>query len=167
MESFKNSNFVTKFCKITGTCKSCRTCTNNCNLNTIRFRFNSIIIAVSHMVVSYESFKTTDRNRFALDTTDTFSFTLIFLWTNTSANSRKTISACDNLVSFFKFSCSNLSNKLRYTYTYRTTTHTRFVLTVNTTSCFFHSHFFSITQSNFFKILITYVRILLRHWNLC
>ena len=46
---------------------------------------------------------------------------------------------------FFKFSCSNLSNKLRYTYTYRTTTHTRFVLTVNTTSCFFHSHFSSVS----------------------
>ena len=82
------------------------------------------------MIIRNESFHTSDTNRLSLDTTDTFTLTLVLLWTYTSADCRKCVLTCDNLISSLKVSFCYLFDKSRDWYVYWTSTYTRFILTV-------------------------------------
>ena len=89
MKSLEYSYIITCFCKISCTGKSGRTGTDNCNFVSILNFCSSWFDVMLQSVVSNESLQFTDGNSLALLTADTLSLTLGFLWTYTTADSRK------------------------------------------------------------------------------
>ena len=89
MKSFKNSNLITHFCKITRTGKACRAGSYNGNFFPFflfcAFRLNVIFCCP----VGYKTFQLTDGDRLSLNSPDTFSLTLAFLRAYTAAHRGK------------------------------------------------------------------------------
>ena len=138
MQCFKDSYIVTKFCQISCTGQTGRTGTDNCNFMTVflcrSFRFDTVFFGP----VSYETLQFTDGYRFAFDTTDTFSFTLCFLWTYTTTD------------------CRNID-------AYRTSLNAFGIFTGQTSGSLFHSFFFVISKTYFIKVCCSYFRCLLSY----
>ena len=84
-----NGYVIAKLCKISCACKSGRTGTNDGNSVSVACRFYGFFLTEGIVPVGNETLKATDSNRLSLDTSDTLGFTLRFLRTNSTANSRK------------------------------------------------------------------------------
>ena len=115
------------------------------------------------MPVGNESFKSSDSYRFSVETLNTESFTLVFLRTNSSADSWKCTCIADDLISCFEISFSNLSNEFRDPYHYRTTLSARLLSALETSHSFIYCHLRCISFCHFFEVSCSYDRILLRH----
>ena len=152
MKRFKDSHIVTQLCKVTGTGKSRRARTDHGYFLSVFLCSRSWFHAILSCPVSHKTFQLTDGNCFTLDTTDTFSFTLAFLWANTSTDSRKCRRFGNHFVCFFKVSFFYFMNKTRNINAYRTSLYTFCILTVQTSGSFFHCLFFIISQTYFVKI---------------
>ena len=116
------------------------------------------------MIICNKAFKPADRHGIALNTSYTFCFTLLFLRTNSAADSRKGRSSAYNFICLFKLALSNIRNKFRDGNINRASIHTRLMLTIQTALCFRNRSFSIIAECNLFKILISYKRLLVRHW---
>ena len=163
MQCFKDSYIVTKFCQISCTGQTGRTGTDNCNFMTVflcrSFRFDTVFFGP----VSYKTLQFTDGYRFAFDTTDTFSFTLCFLWTYTTTDCRQCTGLSDYFVCFCKVTFLHFFNERRNIDTYRTSLNTFGIFTGQTSGSLFHSFFFVISKTYFIKVCCSYFRCLLSY----
>ena len=165
VQCFVQSYFVTKFCQIACSSQTGRTAAYDSHFLTFGSNisnFNSIKTILTS-VVSYETFQTTNSNRFAFDTKHTFTFALVFLRANATANCRQAILAFQDFNCFSEVFFSNCFDKFRNFYVYRTAFYTTRFRAVQAALCFIHCHFFSITKSYFFKVFITDISRLFRH----
>ena len=89
MKSFENRYLVAHLCQIASTSQTCRAGSHNSHLMTF---FLSCYLGYKTILsgpVCNKALQLSNGNRLALDTTDTLSFTLAFLRTYPSADSRK------------------------------------------------------------------------------
>ncbi len=110
--------------------------------------------------VSHETLQLADRNRLSLNAADTLTLTLALLRADTAAYSRKGRSLADDLIGCFDIAFLDLLNKSWNINRNRTSLDTLRILTINTTGGLPHCLFFIISQTYFFKICRTYLRIL-------
>ena len=89
MKCLENGYFVAQLCKVTCTGQTGRTRTENSYLDAVSSLWLSWYNTILSGPVCYKTLQLTDRNRITLKTTDTFSFTLAFLWADTSADCRQ------------------------------------------------------------------------------
>ena len=160
MKCFEYSYIVTRFCKITCTGKSGRTGTDNCNFVSVLHFCASRFDVMLQSVISNKSFQFTDGNSFTLLTTDTLSFTLGFLRTYTTTDSRKCRRKSDYFVSFFHVAFFDMFDESRDIDRYRTSLYAFRFLAAQTSLSFFHCFFLIISKTNLFKVCCTYLRIL-------
>ncbi len=160
MKCFENRNFIAKFCKIACTGKTCRARTDNRYFMSICLFSFLRLDTVFASPVCYKTFQFTDGNWFAFETTDTFSFALAFLWTNTTTNCWKCTRLRDNLIRSFKVSIFYFLDKCWNVDRNRTSLHTKCIFTIQTTFCFCYCFFFVVTVTYFFKILCTFLCVL-------
>ena len=156
MKCLKYSYIVTKFCKVSCTCKSGRARTDHSNFVSVLCLGTFWFDVILKSVICNESLQFSDRNCLAFDSADTFSFTLGFLWAYTSTDSRKCTGFTDYFISFFDISFFYFLDKCRDIDRYRTSLNTSCILTVKTSCSLFHSFFFIISKTNFFKVCSTY-----------
>ena len=109
------------------------------------------------------AFKSADCHRFAFNAAYALHFALGFLRADTAAYCRKGAGAGDDLIRFFKFALGYVSDKFRDGNAYGTAGNTGAIFAVKTALSLVDGLLFGIAESNFFKILVTYVRILNRH----
>ena len=89
VKSLVNGDVVAALCKISCAGKTGRTGTNDGNSVSVARRSYGFFGAEGIVPIGNETLKTTDANGLSLDTSDTLGFTLRFLRTNSTANSRK------------------------------------------------------------------------------
>ena len=121
MKCLKYSNFITLFRQFTCTGDSSWSGSDHSYLLTVLLNVIFHLFFVCHVIISNKTFQTSDTNRFSLYTTNTLSFTLLFLWADTSTNGRQCIFSGDNLICSLKIPFCHFSDKFRNRYIYRTT----------------------------------------------
>ena len=160
MKCFKYCHIIAQLCKISCACKSGWTRTDYSDLMPVllfcSFRFNIML----QCIICNKTLQLSDRYRISLDSTDTLSFTLRFLWADTSTNCRKCGRLTDDLISLFDISFLYFLNKCRNINRYRTSFDTFCIFTIETSGCLFHCLFLIISKANFFKIRCTHFWIL-------
>ena len=165
MECFENGYRIAFFCQVASTCQRRRTGTDNGNFLAVLSGFSGHFIAVCHVPVSHETFQTTDGNGFAFDGTHAFRFALTFLRTYTTADSRQSVCGSDDLISCHKVAFCYFRDEFGNAYVYGTSADTGFVFAVQTAGSFFHGHFRCVAHGYFFKVFISHIRCLFRHFD--
>ena len=157
MQAFKDCYIIALCCQVTGTCKSCRTCSYNshlgasrkfCSFGVFRFILCRIcfqLFSMSCIPVCDKAFQTTDSNRFAFFPTYAVFLTLIFLRANSTAYTRQRTCRTDHLISALKVALCNLCNEFRDPNHDRTSMCTWLFPTVETAHRFVDSHLWSIS----------------------
>ena len=165
MECFKNSHCIACFCQVASTCQRGRTGTDNSYFFAVLSGFFRHFVAVCHVPVSYKPFQTADSNSFAFDGTDAFRFALAFLRAYTTADSRQSVCGGDDFISCHKVAFCHFRDEFGDAYVYRASADTGFVFAVQTAGCFFHDHFRCVAHGYFFKVFISHIRCLFRHFD--
>ena len=102
MQRLENGHIIAHLRQIACTGQTCRAGTDNGYLFSLLFGSADRTDVVFSCPVRYETLQFADGHRFALNTTDTFSFTLAFLRADTTADSGKCAGFADNLISSCK-----------------------------------------------------------------
>ena len=120
-----------------------------------------------HCVVGSETLQTTDRNRLALDAADTLALALTLLRADTTADCREGTGLLDLVVGFNKLALLDQVDEIRNLDVDRTSFYTRLILAVQAAVCLVNCGLSIVAEGYFLKVLISYVRILLRNRVFC
>ena len=115
------------------------------------------------MIIRNKSFKTTNGNRLAFNASYALALALIFLRTNSAANSGKARGLGNDFISFFKLALCNLGNKIGNINPYGAAADARLIFAVKAALCLLNRLLGSIAERNLFKITVSYIRLLLGH----
>ena len=166
MERLKDSHVITHTCKIACAGKACRAGTDDRDLVAVlfsrRFRFDSLFSCA----VCNKTLEFSDRNSFAFDAADTFSFALCLLRTYTAADSGKRAGFADDLIRLLKIAFFHFMNEGRDIDRNRTSGHTFGIFTIKAAACFCHGLFLIISEAHLVKIGRPYFGILFSDGNL-
>ena len=122
--------------------------------------------AILSSPIRNKTLQLTDGYRFALNATDTFTFTLTLLRTYAATDCRKCAGLGDNLVSPLKIASLYFCDEIRNIDVYRTALNSHCIFAVQATLSLCHRFFFIIAKTYFVKICRSYLRILLSYRNL-
>ena len=152
MKGFENGNIIAEFSQIAGAGNARRAGADNSDFFAIQFFGAFGSNAVFHSPVGHKAFKLADGHRFTFDTKDADAFALGFLGAHTAANRGKRGRFGNGLVSFFKFTFSDMADKFGDIDTHRASADTAGFFTTEAAGRFEHRFFFVITVAYFFKI---------------
>jgi len=145
VKCFKYRYFISHFRKVTSTGKPGRTGSDNRYFMTIRSWFFDFCRRQGVVIISDKSFQSADSDRFSFYTANTIFFTLIFLGTDSSANSWERTGLINYLICalvvFFRY----FFYKFRYIDVNGTTIDTRFMFAIETSCGFVQGNFFGIS----------------------
>ena len=167
MKRLKNRHIISKLRQISGTGQTRRAGTDDSNLLSVLLLRAFGLDSVLSRPVSNESLKLSDRDRIALDATDTLTLTLALLRTDTSADSGKCAGLADDPVCLLDISILHLLDEARNIDGNGTALDTLCILTVDTSGGFTHRLLFIIAKTNLLEVCCTLFRILLSHRDSC
>ena len=136
------------------------------NLDAVGFRLLRHGVDVLAVPVGDKALETADGDRLALDAADALGLALRFLRADTAGQSRQRVGGGNDLICGGKIALRDLCDKVRDLDVDRAAADAERLLAVQAALCLFHGHFRRVAEGNFLKIMITDVRILLRHRSL-
>ena len=166
MQSLKNGDLIALLGQVAGAGQACGAGANHGNLGSVGFHLLGHGVYVFPIPVGNKTLQAANRHWLALDTTDALALTLGLLGADTAGQSGQRVGGGDDFIGSLEIALLYLLDKFGDADVDRAALHTFGILAAQAALGFLHCHFGGVAQSDFFEVMGTNLRVLLRHGSL-
>ena len=165
VEQLVNGDLVTHTGQVAGAGQSGRAGANDGHAMAVADGLFGLgdLIGVGGVPVGHEPLQTADTHALTLDAADALALALILLGADAAADGGQGVGGGDDLVGFLKLARGDPIDELGDADVHRAALHAQGLLALQAALCLVHGDLGGVAQSDFFKVLVAYQRLLLRH----